>query len=1094
MYDVTSKHRSLSLVLLCMGLILLCAASLFAAAAPTSIKDEMRMPQTRDQGFLRTWLICGPFPNPPASGTAGARQGLTVDYLGGEAAVRPADGTVQSLPGGGEVKWFAHTAPRDKVDFRQLFTSRSKPVEQVVAYAYTTITRPAEEHTVISVGSDDGVRLWVNGALALDHAIDRGAQPDQELVPVTLRAGENTLLIKVDQGNGDWGLYLRVLKPGEARLLDQQRLSPLLSPQSDANTLVILTDAGPTTSARPSVHVEVLAAGGTVVAEQRLRRGDAARFGARGWKEGPYEAVLTMALPDGREKIAYVPWYKGDAQAAAVRIVAAAQTMDRTQPFGATYAILADMIVDRLGSDPAAASKAQLLLIYDQLMEIAELEQAQAGGPGGVHAHGMTRLAYVDDVDGSVQWCRAYLPADYDPQRKWPMVVVLHGYNPPNPPYIKWWSIADRHDRFADMYGAIILQPMGRYNTGYNGIGDRDVVRVIALAKQCFSVDEDRVSLMGYSMGGGGTWHVGTRHPDLFASLVPIYGGFDYRFYLPEDLIPKLGPWERLRFDKDSSFAQAEQLLNVPVWIIHGDADQVVDPAHSRYAVRMLQRWGYNVRYWEVPGLGHEDPGELREPFQWMLAQRRNPRPSHVRVRAGDLAYAAAHWVRVTQRDDPMAFVAADAQLTGPNAIQLDTDNALEVVLAPPPPLVDPAQPLRVVWNGEEQTVPFDAQGRVVLRTAGYAPAGLVKTPAADGPLSDLETTPFAIVQGTTSPDPMMRRLCEQQVQRAIRDWEIFQHTKPRFFRDTEISDEDLTRYSLALIGGPADNAVTKRLSERLPLQVSANGIAVDGRAFPVQDAVVRMIYPHPLNPARYVVVLAATSPAGLYLAGSFSDLANSMDFCIMDSRLPDAAQGRPEEQVLPAMGVFDHNWKLSPKSLVVGDAKVRAACPVRTAPARLSADVEDNQLWLAELLETSADGQFARLRRDTNWSGAPIMLAGTRHTKGLAVNTWDGPNGADFDIGGGWKHLRGIVGLECDANAPQPQKDNTHVFFIVKGDGKELYRSPEFTYTSKPVALDVDVTGVKTLRLEIGVAAMAFDAVASADWADLRLEREGQK
>jgi predicted esterase len=1083
-----SNHMPRQTALVTVLVVLLFATAVLAAAP--SIKDEMRMPQTRDPGFLRTWLICGPFPSPPVSGTAGPRQGFSADYLGGEAAARPVNGQVQPAPGGGQVKWFAHTAPGNKIDLRQLFISQGKPAEQVVAYAYTTITRPAEEQTFISVGSDDGVRLWVNGELVLDHAIDRGAQPDQELVPVTLRAGENTLLVKVDQGTGDWGFYLRVVKPGEARLRDRQRLSPSLSPESDGKTFIIATDVTAAAVERPPVRVEVLAPGGKMVAAARVLRSEPARFPASGWAEGPYEAVLHLALPDGGEKLAYVPWYRGDAQAAAARIVAAAKTMDRTQPFGATYAMLADMIVDRLGGDPAHAKPAQLPLIYDQLMEIAELEQAQAGGVGGAHAHGMVRLAYVDDVDGSVQWCRAYLPANYDPQRAWPMVVVLHGYNPPNPAYIKWWSIADRHDRFADMYGAIIIHPMGRYNTGYNGIGDRDVVRAVALAKQRFSVDEDRVSLMGFSMGGGGTWHVGTRHPDLFASLVPIYGGFDYRFYLPEDFIPKLGPWERLRFDKDSSFAQAEQLLDLPIWVIHGDADQVVDPAHSRYAVRMLQRWGYNVRYWEVPGLGHEDPGELREPFQWMLAQRRNTRPSHVRVRAGDLTYAAAYWVRITQRDDPMAFVTADAQFTGPNALQLDTDNALEVILTPPAPLVNPAQPLRVVWNGEERTLPFDNQGRAVLRAAGYAPAGLVKTPAVDGPLFDLETTPFAIVQGTTSPDPMMRRLCEQQAQRAVRDWEVYQHATPRLFKDTEISDEDLARYSLALIGGPADNAITKRLSDRLPLQVSSNEIAIDGRAFPVRDAVVRMIYPHPLNPERYVVVLAATSPAGLYLAGSLPDLANSLDFCIMDGRMPDAGQGRQEERVLPAMGVFDRNWRLSPASLMVGEAKARAACPVRTAPARLSADVEGDQLWLAELLETSADGLFTRLLRDTSWTGRPMTLDGRQYRRGIAANTMEGPNGADFDIGGGWKRLRGVVGLECDATVPQRQRDNTRVFYIVKGDGKELYRSPEFTYGSKPAALDVDVTGVKTLRLELGVAGAGMDAVASADWADLRLER----
>jgi len=49
--------------------------------------------------------------------------------------------------------------------------------------------------------------------------------------------------------------------------------------------------------------------------------------------------------------------------------------------------------------------------------------------------------------------------------------------------------------------------------------------------------------------------------------------------------------------------------------------------------VRMLQRWGYNVRYWERPGVGHTDAGSFDEVLSWFLSQRR-VHPTHVRLRA----------------------------------------------------------------------------------------------------------------------------------------------------------------------------------------------------------------------------------------------------------------------------------------------------------------------------------------------------------------------------------------------------------------------------------------------------------------------------
>jgi hypothetical protein len=132
-------------------------------------------------------------------------------------------------------------------------------------------------------------------------------------------------------------------------------------------------------------------------------------------------------------------------------------------------------------------------------------------------------------------------------------------------------------------------------------------------------------------------------------------------------------------------------------------------------------------------------------------------------------------------------------------------------------------------------------------------------------------------------------------------------------------------------------------------------------------------------------------------------------------------------------------------------------------------------------------------MMRDLNWVGKPITLGGKTYQHGIAVNTSDGPNGAEWDIArAGWKRLRGVIGLEVwpEPRATQLNRENTRTIFVVRGDGKELYRSEPFTYGSGPKELHVEVTGVKRLRLEVLLGAAPWDAVASADWADLRLER----
>ena len=56
---------------------------------------------------------------------------------------------------------------------------------------------------------------------------------------------------------------------------------------------------------------------------------------------------------------------------------------------------------------------------------------------------------------------------------------------------------------------------------GYDGLGGDDVLRVLADVRRAYNIDPERITLTGLSMGGGGTWPIGLRHPELFAALAP---------------------------------------------------------------------------------------------------------------------------------------------------------------------------------------------------------------------------------------------------------------------------------------------------------------------------------------------------------------------------------------------------------------------------------------------------------------------------------------------------------------------------------------------------------------------------------------------
>lgn len=905
------------------------------AAAASTLRDEHRLPWTRnDDWAIRTWLVAGPFDAT-----------LEQDALGGEGAIRPKGDQQQPRAAGGSVKWKSFTAWTDTVELDGGIGGLSADATGV-AYAFATVNRAQAGPALLSLGSDDGVRVWVNGTRVHEHLGRRPLVFDEDRVEVPMQAGENAILVKLEQRRGPWAFSLRVLEPGTV-LAPGVEIGPFVFDEGvPAGTLRVRTDVPQPRRRGAPVRVEVIAPGGGVVASRQGGRGEELSFDARPWPDGPYEVRLTTVVVNGRPFATHLPWFKGDARRAARRVVEQAKTADESTPAGMIRRMLGALVLDRVGGDLDKAGPLALDRTHAAVMEAAELDLEAAGRTGRVRGHGFVRLAWRDDTDGSVQFCRAYLPPGYRADRRWPLVVNLHGYNPANPVYVRWWSVDNRHhatqgeDRGND--APIFIEPHGRGNTQYLGLGDQDVLRAIAEAKKRLSVDEDRVGLTGESMGGWGTWNVATRHPQLFSAIAPVFGGADYHSQLPEPALAKLDADEKKLWDRRTSFAQLESLLNLPIWVLHGDADKTVSVDFSRYAVRVLQRWGYDVRYRELPGRGHEDLKAQSAVVDWLVAQRRVTHPRRVRVRSAELRHAEAYWVRLDEPEDVSGFLEADAEVIGANRIRLDSRNARAVTLTPGP-LLDPAQPVEVIWNGRPEAAAVK-DGRLELRAAAEPAAPLVKTRAVSGPFNDLANTPFAIVAGTISSDPAMRKMCALKAQAAVDNWRIWQSQGPRLFKDTELGEADAARYSLLLIGGPAENAVAKRLAAQIPLELRSDAVVIDNTAFEVHDGFVALVYPSPLNAGRYVGIVAGQSPGGLWFWEPTDRMPGDWDFVVADGRSSAAANavqpGFPfPERGRIVSGLFDREWRLRGAALVRGYAEARAKAVPVAAPQLADVD-----------------------------------------------------------------------------------------------------------------------------------------------------------
>ena len=127
---------------------------------------------------------------------------------GGESEVQAREG--ESIAArGGAYSWKLYVSQGDAVDLADALGDE----EFAVAYAAAEIQSPADQSLLVGLGSDDAVRVWLNGALVHEQFVARPVQMDEDLFPVQLRQGTNRLLIKVVNGPSDWGFAWRFMSP-----------------------------------------------------------------------------------------------------------------------------------------------------------------------------------------------------------------------------------------------------------------------------------------------------------------------------------------------------------------------------------------------------------------------------------------------------------------------------------------------------------------------------------------------------------------------------------------------------------------------------------------------------------------------------------------------------------------------------------------------------------------------------------------------------------------------------------------------------------------------------------------------------------------
>jgi hypothetical protein len=152
------------------------------------------------------WRVMGPFPLLSA-------KPLQPDY-GPEADLLAGKPPAASYPtsSGGSLSWTRLQVPSPEEQAIDFFTLYGESPHSV-AYAFAHLSSPVAQKVRFVLGSDDGIKVWLNGQVLEENEIARGLHLGDDVFEGNLRAGDNTLLLKVEQYVGGWGVAFRLETP-----------------------------------------------------------------------------------------------------------------------------------------------------------------------------------------------------------------------------------------------------------------------------------------------------------------------------------------------------------------------------------------------------------------------------------------------------------------------------------------------------------------------------------------------------------------------------------------------------------------------------------------------------------------------------------------------------------------------------------------------------------------------------------------------------------------------------------------------------------------------------------------------------------------
>jgi dienelactone hydrolase len=473
---------------------------------------------------------------------------------------------------------------------------------------------------------------------------------------------------------------------------------------------------------------------------------------------------------------------------------------------------------------------------------------------------------------------------------------------------------------------AFVLHLYGRYCNANKMAGEMDLFEALAHARRFYPVDDDRLVVRGFSMGGAACWQFAVHYPGKWCAAAPGAGFSETADFLKVFQSETLKPawFEQKLWHWYDCTDYAANLFNLPTVAYSGEIDKQKQAADIM--AKALKAEGMELTHIIGPQTAHkyhpDAKTEINRRIDAIAARGRDRAPEHVRFTTWTLRYNESHWVRVDGLAQHWEEARVEARVAPRgNAVEATTKNvtALTFTMAAGDCPLSCAIAAHVKLDGQELVAPsvktdrswhasfHKVNGRWAA-VAADAPQPLRKRHGLQGPIDDAFMDSFLMVRPTGAPlNEKVGAWTTAEMAHALDHWRKQFRGDARVKDDTAVTDADLAEHNLILWGDPQSNALLKRLADKLPLHWSGAGVKAGPQSFDASHHASVLIHPNPLNPKKYIVLNSGFTFREYDYLNNARQVAKLPDWAVVDLRTPPNSRW---PGAIAAAGFFGERWE----------------------------------------------------------------------------------------------------------------------------------------------------------------------------------------